>query len=746
MPSLFFKTVFPWQTLPASVPTLSRQLLLVTIGLLFATQAVAGPRVDVVVGPKATALERFAASEVAVQFKKLFDADVKVSEQVPAEAGSLILIGSPTTNPALQPLAATWPKLSDQGHLIRSVKLGDRKVLVAGGGSPVATLWAAYELGHHFGIRYALYGDMYPGEPVELKLDGIDILLEPTLRSRTWWTIGNSPIGPESWGQADQEQLLKQLAKLKFNRVVLWFDASQPYLDFEFKGVKKQTGVVWRGERFPVDGDTGGRTAFHGAKFFENPDFTNKKTYGERVAAATLRARGIIETCRKLGMSPGLGIEPLEFPREFASVLSGGDKEKDLQLLTVSPGTGQKIDDARLMELVQAQLQAYLKTYPNVDFISLTLPAPVGWANQAETAWKELDPQTRLGKSKTFENLTTILDSPSPAVVDAKVKMLKGKIASLAFFKRLLTTKDLGLVADGHTVKFEVNGIFPVFFPLLDKVLPPGVAARNSLDLNLLPATEKRSLMKGVPTERVASSLSLPLAHEVVGVLPQMSGSALKSLVDELRESGWNGFELNCSTIGEMDFNAYYLSRASFQSELNTQQALTMMLAPTLGEASAGRTWKAFEEIEQVTALIDKNDFFIGAPHKNMVMQYYQSSEPVPEWWGKAQELYFSAMNEMYRVNTRAREGNREFSLYLARRFEFAGEYLGCLMAVRRAGIAKSKGDTETQMAELEKAVESLNSALNALAAVARSNSDRGVIAVLNEYGYRPLKKELEAE
>ena len=35
--------------------------------------------------------------------------------------------------------------------------------------------------------------------------------------------------------------------------------------------------------------------------------------------------------------------------------------------------------------------------------------------------------------------------------------------------------------------------------------------------------------------------------------------------------------------------------------------------------------------------------------------------------------------------------------------------------------------------------------ALNALAVVARSNSDRGIIALLNEYGYRRLTKELEA-
>lgn len=55
--------------------------------------------------------------------------------------------------------------------------------------------------------------------------------------------------------------------------------------------------------------------------------------------------------------------------------------------------------------------------------------------------------------------------------------------------------------------------------------------------------------------------------------------------------------------------------------------------------------------------------------------------------------------------------------------------------------------DTVTQIAELEKAIESLNNALNAMAAVARSNSDRGLIAILNEYGYRPLKKKLaEAE
>src|SRR5215470_17379146 len=108
----------------------------------------AGPRIGVVIGPDAPRLERFAARELTGQLEKLFDARVQVSEKVPATSEYLILVGSPATNPAVKEMAGErWPKLTDQGHLLRSVSRGDRKALLVGGGSPVATLWAVYELG-----------------------------------------------------------------------------------------------------------------------------------------------------------------------------------------------------------------------------------------------------------------------------------------------------------------------------------------------------------------------------------------------------------------------------------------------------------------------------------------------------------------------------------------------------------------------------------------------------------------------
>ena len=60
--------------------------------------------------------------------------------------------------------------------------------------------------------------------------------------------------------------------------------------------------------------------------------------------------------------------------------------------------------------------------------------------------------------------------------------------------------------------------------------------------------------------------------------------------------------------------------------------------------------------------------------------------------------------------------------------------------------MAKKDGDSEKLIEHLEKAVESMYNALNAYGEVARDSCDRGVIAVLNEYGYRPLKKELESQ
>jgi hypothetical protein len=264
-------------------------LCAMVLALLSVGPLPAGPKVGIVVGRNAPKLERFAADEVAAQVKRLFDAETTVADQPPAGVDFLILVGNPDTNPTVATaLGDRWPKLSDQGHLLRSVSLADRTAIVAGGGSPVATLWAAYELGHHFGIRPFLHGDVLPEKMPELKMDGIDLRFEPAERERVWSFSNASPTGFGGWNLADQKVLLRQLAKLKFNRI--------------------QLAAPFDWTPIPVAGDTPGRKAFQGRKVFDNADLLGKTGADRRAAAEALR-RGVTESAQEIGLSavaPGI--------------------------------------------------------------------------------------------------------------------------------------------------------------------------------------------------------------------------------------------------------------------------------------------------------------------------------------------------------------------------------------------------------------------------------------------------------
>jgi len=209
--------------------------------------AAAGPDVVIVIGANAPALEQLAATQLANDLTALFGAGAAIKTSRAGDAGATILLGSPATNPAIP--GDAWPKLSQQGHVIRSTANG----LIVGGGSPVATLWAAGELSYRFGIRPLLHGDVLPIVKPAFKLDGFDVVLEPKTLSRAWDGFNNEPFGLDSWGADGADRLLAQLARLKFTHIVL---------------PEKITPFT----PLAVDGDSAGRTAFKGAKHFANPD------------------------------------------------------------------------------------------------------------------------------------------------------------------------------------------------------------------------------------------------------------------------------------------------------------------------------------------------------------------------------------------------------------------------------------------------------------------------------------------
>lgn len=722
-------------------------MLAAAVGLASSEPSMAaGPKVSLVVGGQAPPLEKLAARELAAQLERLYRAEATVVDRLPAdEQTAAIVVGSPATNATTKAIAgAGWPKLSDQGHALKSVAFQGRTVLLVGGGSPAATLWAAYEWGGRQGVRYLLSGDVFPAQPKPFSLAGFDVVLEPNLRTRTWRTINDFPIGPESWGLEEQRRVLRQLAKLKFNRVLLSVYAWQPFVDFEFDGVKKRTALLWYGWKFRVDGNTPGRAAFKGQKEFANPDFAGKTRYEDLAAAGATLVRGIVEEAHSLGMTAALTTSPLEFPTEFAAVLPGAKTVHQLGSLTIGPGPQQAPDDSRLLELAAAQIDAYLDAYPGLDAVYLSLPEFPDWTEHAPAAWKRLcERAPALGQTSLDALVKSARERPLVASGDRGEQALRGNVAALDFFHSLLGR--LHLERPGKRVEAVVTNIDPALYPWLGDALPPGTGALHFVDYTARRVARHDALLATVPAAKTPSSLILTLADDNVGVLPQGAGHDIERLLTRLRGLGWDGFSTRYWTIGETDAVLHYISRSSFDGGISLAAAYEDFISPMCGEGVAERVIQALDDVEKATHLIDDNDLGFAFPVPGVLMKHYQAEGPPPAWWKEAADLYTHAIDEFLRGHDRAHVNGRPYLRYMYKKCEFALEYLGAVEALRLAGEARRAGQADVQLAQLEKATEGLYNALSALGEVARDNSDRGVIAVLNEYGYRPVAEELRA-
>ncbi len=716
-----------------------------------AEAAFCADHVHVLLPRQAREFENLAATELADQYRRIFDVRVTVSATTPKHAKHLVLIGDPQSNPAIMEIVGNrWPDLSEQGNVLKGVEHNGRHCVIVGGGSPLATLWAAYELGHRNGIRYLLRGDIYPPKKPYVA-NRFDVVMEPEFRTRTWRTINDFAIGPESWGLADHKKMLRQLAKMKFNRVLLSVYPWQPFVDYEFHGVKKQTAMLWYGERFRVDGETPGKKVFGRAKYFENPDFAGKATYDEMTAAGIKLVRGIIDTAHRLGMTVGISISPLEFPREFTKVLRAAKQQtaqphalRALKDLTIGPGKAQSHDDPLFRELVATKIRAYLTTYPTLDALYVGMPEFPEWIEHAQSAWKQLNAERDLGNTSLDDLIQTASKRNLIASGERGVRSIKGNIVTLAFFSSLFREPTLLKRPAGGEVELVIRQIDPALFPILDRVIPKGASTLNFIDYTARRVAQNIKLLSLAPADKVKCRLILTLADDNVGVLSQSANRSLGKLVAKMQELGWDGFSTRYWIPGELDPSVHYLSQASFDRTVTPRSAHDdLWLAITDNPSATERLWKGWEHLEAATELIDKHNIGFAFPVKGMMIKHYRAG-PVPEWHQQATEHYNQLMIELYRANGAVAPRARDLLFYYAKRGEYNLYYLGSVEAVRNAAIAKSKGETEKVVEELEKAVESLYNAMTTIADVARGPSDRGLIAVLAEHAYRPLLAEYE--
>ena len=714
------------------------------------------PSVHIVVGERADPLERFAASELERMLEKLFAVSVRVGTKIDSTSSAVVLLGRPESNPELaQAVGDQWPQLSDQGLLLRRLE-ANPTTLVVGGGSPVAVMWAAYELGERCGVRYLVNQDVYPAKIPWSEWPQLDVTMEPNMRIRCWRLVNDLPNGPVSWSMEENRRFLGQIAKMKYNRIHCAMWPAHPSVHYTFQGMPKPPGQLYFGMRYPIDDDMVAAEKFSGMDFFTNPELIGARSPEEVHQRHTALVRGILDEARKLGMQTGLSIYPFEWPKKFIEVLPGSEPVNQLGSVTAGPGKDQSMDDPLLREMVATIIRAYIETYPQIDHLHVGMPEHRSWSSQAADAYEKLAGHygANLGGANLggadlggFEQLCQrALDRKSFPGGGGRVEMmLKGDLSALWFFDSLLREKKLLSRPGGGPdvklpdVKLVYKGVVAELFPLLAEMIPPGGELLSFVDYTASRVVKQRDLLKQAPPKNVPATLIFTLADDNVGVLPQLATGSLHTLMGDLRDNGWSGFYTRYWTVGDLDPTVHYLARASWQASLTPHEAYADQVENVCGPDSVEPAVKAFEMIEQITLGLDQHGLGFAFPVPGMMTKHYKSgglSGPLK----KDHQQYRRTRKLMEEAHRLSRPAGQAYTKYFVERLRFADRYLDAAEAYGATAVAEKADDKAEARQQIDLAYQAIREALQAYAGVAKDHGDLGAVALMNEYCYRPIR------
>lgn len=364
----------------------------------------AGP-VTILEPAKAELPEHLAAKEIRRYLYLRTDALVPITPsdgRLPA-GGDLIVVGhlgQPLVESAVNGdarLARSVASLKPEQYLLKTIprsKSGEHKALLVVGGDSVGTLYGAYRLAEHLGVRFYLHGDVVPDEKVALVLPELEDRGEPLFKTRGIQPFHDFPEGPDWWNTDDYKAIIAQLPKLRMNFIGLhtypqggvgpeptvWIGLKEdvnPDGTVRFSSPSSYQNTL-RGNWGYVARKTGD-FSFATAQLFERDDYGPEAMYGAMPWPTTPEDRNAVfnrtgemlrqafEYAHGLGVRTCVGTEtPLIIPDVVKERIKSMGKD---------PG-----DPAVVRELYEGMFQRIAKAYP-LDYYWFWTPESWTWGN-----------------------------------------------------------------------------------------------------------------------------------------------------------------------------------------------------------------------------------------------------------------------------------------------------------------------------------------------------------------------------
>lgn len=732
---------------------------------------------SILLGPRTPQIEMLAAEELQRYLNALYGIQAHIVRSIDSETTFYLIVGSPATNPAVATALGDhgWPAVSDQGIVLKSGSVEGSPALVLGGGSEMATLWAVYDFVERLGVRFLLQNDFLPQKPALFPPSSLDVAKEPAFRFRSYRGINDLPTSLVFYGMDDYRHLINQLAKMKFNVFYVAVYPFQPFVQYQFRGQQKTTGVLDYGWRLSIHKETIGRDVFGGKKEFGNPDIENARTYSERVQAATGLLRDVFAFARSRGMKTGLVFLINQFTEEFNHKLpkwSGRQyiptstiKGLDSVQLGVSEEAVDPIafpymspDNPVVMDLNETIIRAYIDTYPEVDFYGFDQPElPISGQTYKEM-WARLnqkyhlEPEFDLQKMEASARRNTL-----PVGVRAGTRPLHELYAAIAYAYTLdkLINEDRILRRTANpNATIVISTFSDEFYPVLPKIFPERVMQYVQMDYLPSLAAQRTSMLAFAAETPMKVIVMAAMSDDNIGILPQFTAPSLYQIFQAMKRYKVHGFFGRNFLVTKLEATTAYLAEASWNPDLTPDEVYRDQISQVCGEQTVPDLVKAYHVLGEATIKEGQVSLNLLFPVPDMMSKHWNSSRgPLPGWddlnsfYRRAEPLVESALRE-------SRPEGKDYVGQILGQLKFSIDYIDAVQEVRRGRLTYNKAQEafknkdvlryadvmqETNQ-RLERALDFLRNATQEWAAVVRDPSDAGALAALNVFCYDYLK------
>ena len=651
---------------------------------------------QIVTGARPARLVRLAGRELARYAGELFQ-----------QAPRLVTSRRPGTGLAVI-LDARAAGLSDQGYALGPI---DRHTFAIEAGSPIALLWAVYDLAERWGVRYELHGDIVPDRPGAMKLPGRRIVCEPDLKIRSFRTYNVFANNECAWPARDYGLLLDQLAKLRYNAILFCVRPYDPLTDLRFRGARKTLAEPNFGWRPRIRPDHPGYELFvksGDAKrgVFVNPDLHGHATYDKALAAGKTYMRKICRMAHARGMqvmvkAPAADFDPA-IRKRLLALTKPRHKIRRAPIYRIRYGIwreGPDVETGRCMsihnpvflDVIAANMQATIDAFGDADALFFGSSEFGGSGADCDRAWAALDRKYGLSRIKSLPALVREARRHAEGPAERAERELLSDIVVLYALDRLINERGFDLSKSRRNVTISPASLSTELNRFLPSIFPHGTPYFASFGYMPSYVATRTNTLKHKDSDSIRHILVVSAEDDNVGMLPQLTGPAVHKIIEALRDVGAHGFQTRQWMHSNLLPTFHYMGHAAWEKGWTPTKAYRHLYEPVCGPRSLAHILRAFGRIERITQRLHQDVLCVSFPVPRWITGLWEDW-PEKHTPGRLEQIagvYRQSSDDMLEALGASRRAGRDTLVALERHMRHADYYCRALAQLARARAAE---------------------------------------------------------